>query len=79
MELQGILVHIKDMQFNVFNVYIPPASANPRFVLDISRLLAVDEDSLILGNMNVHDAEWFFSISDSRGDSLAGQISNSKF
>jgi hypothetical protein len=78
-ELQGISVCVKDIQIKVYNIYIPPASANARFTPNISMLLAVDDDALILGDVNAHDAAWHSSLSDNRGESLADQIEVSNF
>jgi hypothetical protein len=77
-ELQGITVDIKDIKFSMYNVYVPPASVNARFSLDIRKLLAVDDNTmLLLGDLNAHVRTWFSNLSNNHGESLASQIENS--
>jgi hypothetical protein len=70
MELQGISAYIDNSPLKISNIYIPPVSANARYSPDITKILEVDDDSLILGDLNAHEA-WFSSLSDNRGESLA--------
>jgi hypothetical protein len=78
-ELQGISAFINNSEIKIFNVYIPPASANPTYSPDISKILEVGDDALILGDFNAHDGAWHSSLSDSRGNSLVQQIEISDF
>jgi hypothetical protein len=39
----------------------------------------MDDDALVPGDLNAHDAAWFSSSSDARGESLAQQIDISSF
>jgi hypothetical protein len=77
-ELQGISILINNTHTSIFNVYIPPASANPGYSPDIKRLLELDGDSFILGNLNAHHISWFSNVSHGH-DSLAQQIEDSNF
>jgi hypothetical protein len=61
------------------NVYIPPASANLQYSPDISKLLGIGDDAIILGDLNAHQGAWYSSLSDSRGDSLVQQVEVSYF
>jgi hypothetical protein len=79
LEIQGVSVFIDNSYVKVFNVYIPPASANANYVPDLSKVLDVDDDTLILGDFYAHDVAWSSNLSDARGDSIAQQISNSNF
>ena len=78
-ELQGISANIDNQDLKIFNVYIPPVSANTQYQPDISRILDVDDDAIILGDFNAHNEAWQSGLSDDRGDFLAQQVENSNF
>jgi endonuclease/exonuclease/phosphatase family metal-dependent hydrolase len=79
LELQGISVLINNSTIRVFNVYIPPTSANTRYSPDLSRILENYGDAFILGDFNAHHEAWHSSLGDTRGDTLLEQFENSNF
>jgi hypothetical protein len=79
MELQGISVFLNNAYLKIFNIYIPPASANARCSPDISKILETDDDALFLGDINAHSSAWQSSRDDTCGEHLADQIKNSNF
>ena len=77
-ECQGISVTLNGSSIEVFNLYIPPASGCPRgYSPDLSPLLNLPNDSLVLGDINAHHPSWDSSLSDVRGDSIAASIDQS--
>jgi exonuclease III len=54
-KLQGISVFINNAYIKVFNVYIPPVSANTRYFPNISKILDISDDALVLGDLNAHN------------------------
>jgi hypothetical protein len=79
LELQGISAFINGSYIKIFNLYIPPYSANTQYSPDLKNILEVDDDALILGDFNAHNEAWFSSLSDNRGDSLVEQFEDSNF
>jgi exonuclease III len=53
-EIEGISVFLNGSYIKVLNVYIPPASAPAGYVPDITKVLEIDDDALILGDLNAH-------------------------
>jgi hypothetical protein len=78
-ELQGITVFMNNAPINIYNIYIPPASAHLGYSPDIKKLLEVDGDTFILGDLNAHHFSWSSNLSDDRGDCLAQQIEDSDY
>jgi hypothetical protein len=62
LELQGITAHINNSEIKIFNIYIPPVSANTAYSPDISKILDTDDDALVLEDLNVHHSAWFSSV-----------------
>jgi exonuclease III len=77
LELQGISTFIN--KIIIINIYIPPVSANARYNPDLSKILEIDGNCLILGDLNAHNATWDSSFSDDRGDRIVQQIEISNF
>ena len=75
MEILGIKINNLD----ILNVYIPPnSSCDANYKASIAPLLR-STDTLILGDLNAHDALWHSSLSDDRGRDIADEIGNSDF
>jgi hypothetical protein len=72
--LQGISAYINKSFVEIFNVYIPPASANTQYMPDISRILDTDDDVLVLGDFNTHNVAWQSNLNDDRGVHIAQQV-----
>jgi hypothetical protein len=78
-ELQGISVFIDNAYIKVFNVYIPPVSANTRYSPNISNILDISDDALVLGDLNAYNEAWFWTLSIERADTFFKQVDSSKF
>ena len=76
-ELQGISAYINESFMKIFNIYIPPVSANTQYVPDITKILDTDDDVLILGDFNAHHVAWKSNLSDVRGEQIAQQVEDS--
>jgi hypothetical protein len=71
LELLAICVDVGGSQLDIFNIYVPPASANAGYAPDFINLFnQSNNDTLLLGDFNAHHPEWCASLSDARGDSL---------
>jgi endonuclease/exonuclease/phosphatase family metal-dependent hydrolase len=62
---------------NINNAFIKVLNAG--YTPDISKILDIRDDALIIGDFNAHEPAWYSTLSDSRGDSLSQQVDNSKF
>ena len=77
LHLETLGIKINDI--SIFNVYLPPVtSCSQGYNPDFSALLNM-KDSIIIGDFNAHDALWFSSLSDARGNALAELIGDSAF
>jgi exonuclease III len=77
-ECQGIPAPLNGINLEIYNLYIPPASGCPRgHKPDLSSILNLPNDVLIVGDLNAHHPSWDFSLSDIRGDALADAIDSS--
>jgi hypothetical protein len=75
LEIQGIPVQLNGSDIDIFDIYIPPASGCPRgYKPDLSPILNLQNDLLILGDVNAHHISWDSSLSDTRGDLIATDI-----
>ncbi|ESN94340.1 hypothetical protein HELRODRAFT_69055 [Helobdella robusta] len=76
-ESQAITIGANGTDINIINIYIPPQSVCPfGFSASISQYLAIP-NVVLLGDVNAHDALWYSSLEDSRGESLVNEIENS--
>ena len=70
---------IKVENLTIINLYIPPSSSCAQgYAPSLLPFLNTD-DTLILGDLNAHDALWHSPISDSRGSIISDEIGNSNF
>ena len=76
-EVQALTITINKVPTQIFNIYIPPASSCPRYrPKDNFReiLRSTSGNCIICGDLNAHDASWYSSMSDVRGEALAEVI-----
>jgi hypothetical protein len=75
-ELLAVRVDVsEDLNLDIFNVYIPPASALNNFTPDFDGLLSLSGmNPVFLGDFNAHHSDWYSPLSDSRGDLLAESV-----
>ena len=86
LELLGIKVKLNNSQLDVFNVYIPPVSRDRNYRPSLTPLLSFSEnDSIIAGDFNAHNAGWFsqLDVQDAdvvaRGDGFVDEIEASEY
>jgi hypothetical protein len=79
-EVLSIDVQFANTTMRLVNVYIPPrTSCDNGFRASISHLLRYNGDCLIMGDFNAHDAMWYSSIEDERGETFASEIDSSNY
>jgi hypothetical protein len=76
-EILAICADVGGVQLDIFNIYMPPASALANFNPDFSALFDLpNNDSLFFGDFNAHHSDWCASLDDNRGASLVAAIDN---
>ena len=76
-ELLAITAEVGGVKLDVFNVYMPPASAVAGFNPNFNLLLdSPNNDALFFGDFNAHHPEWCASLSDNRGASFLAAVDN---
>jgi hypothetical protein len=74
-ELLTISADVGGVQLDIFNVYLPPASATANFTPNFDELFNLpNNDALFIGNFNAHHPEWCASLDDTRGKSLVSAM-----
>ena len=74
-----ITATLGDTEFNITNVYIPPASSCTGGYLPSLDHLMMTTDTLILGDFNAHHSTWYSGSTDTRGTLLDNVVSGSNF
>ena len=79
LEELAIEAEIVNTKLIISHIYIPPGSScSNRYQSSIEHLLTT-EDSLILGDFNVHHPSWYSGSTDTRGRKMANSINESDY
>ena len=74
-------VNLAGNNFNIANVYIPPASSTnlpPNYQASLAPLFALS-NTIVLGDVNGHNEEWSRGVADIRGDRIATEVDASNY
>jgi hypothetical protein len=70
-------MHLSVAKLDIFNVYMPPASASGNFSPNFSDLFELpNNDSLFFGDFNAHHSDWCASLDDNWGAFLVVAVEN---
>ena len=71
---------IKVGTLNIINLYIPPQSScnTPDYSPSLTQFLH-GEETIIIGDLNAHDALWFSALADQRGSKFSDEIGAANF
>ena len=75
--LEYLSIRVNNLK--IINVYIPPTSSCSSGYKPSLAPLFKEDESLIVGDINSHDALWHSSLQDARGTEISEQIGDSNF